>query len=826
MPALLQLGALFVVAWLPGMALYRAPLGGRERRAALEAEERWFWQIVLSLTVSLSVTLLLAALGRYTFERLLAGDVLVAVVAGAAARFGPGRTPAMKRPGAGALIPVALILLALVRFFPPAEYVIGGKDPGTYMNEGIQIAQRGSLVTIDEVIASVPPPARDLFFPSHENRYYYSLRFMGFFIEDPDSGAVVGQFPHLFPASIAIGYGIDGLTGARRTVGFWAALGLLAVYFAGVRIAGRAAATAAAALLGLHVLQVWYARYPSSEIVMQPLLFAAVLAADRALADDDGFFGLLAGVLLGLLIWLRFDVVLAIAAVAAAIAVAYPRRRTIPWALIVPLGLLSMLALAYLTKLMTGYSAYPLGVTRDWAIVPLLAGAASVVALLWIARAPSRTGRLERYLPVVLVAAGFAAAAYAWFLRDATGRTAIHDAAAFRTFTVYYLSPAGLIAALAGFAYVVVRRFWTAPATLLTICVFASFFFYKLRIVPEHFWMGRRFLPVILPGALLLVSAIAMASRGSASRARRIVGLGLGLGFLGLLGQHYARVAAPVRAHVEYAGIIPRLETLAATFGDRDLVVVESRDASDIHVLALPLAYIYARKVLVLANPVPDKTRFHEFLTWAGTRFDRVLFLGSGGTDLLSRQWSARSIASERFAVPEYETTPWHAFPRTVRQKEFDYGVYLLQPAEAVAASSFDLDVGIRDDLHVVRFHAKEESEGRWIRWTRGTSYVSITPVPAAGRLLTLWMGDGGRPPAAGPARVSVYLEEQQIGSVTVTTGIHPYEFAIPPELAAKAAAADPARLRLVSSLWSPHEVLGTGDDRQLGVMVDRVQVR
>jgi hypothetical protein len=87
-------------------------------------------------------------------------------------------------------------------------------------------------------------------------------------------------------------------------------------------------------------------------------------------------------------------------------------------------------------------------------------------------------------------------------------------------------------------------------------------------------------------------------------------------------------------------------------------------------------------------------------------------------------------------------------------------------------------------------------------------------------------MGDGGRPPAAGPARVSVYLEEQQIGSVTVTTGIHPYEFAIPPELAAKAAAADPARLRLVSSLWSPHEVLGTGDDRQLGVMVDRVQVR
>ena len=31
------------------------------------------------------------------------------------------------------------------RFFPPSEYIIGGKDPGVYLNEGVQIAQRGAL---------------------------------------------------------------------------------------------------------------------------------------------------------------------------------------------------------------------------------------------------------------------------------------------------------------------------------------------------------------------------------------------------------------------------------------------------------------------------------------------------------------------------------------------------------------------------------------------------------------------------------------------------------------------------------------------------------
>ena len=39
---------------------------------------------------------------------------------------------------------------------------------------------------------------------------------MGFFVTDPASGTVVGQFPHLYPAAIAIGYGLDGLTGARH----------------------------------------------------------------------------------------------------------------------------------------------------------------------------------------------------------------------------------------------------------------------------------------------------------------------------------------------------------------------------------------------------------------------------------------------------------------------------------------------------------------------------------------------------------------------------------------------------------------------------------
>jgi hypothetical protein len=301
----------------------------------------------------------------------------------------------------------------------------------------------------------------------------------------------------------------------------------------------------------------------------------------------------------------------------------------------------------------------------------------------------------------------------------------------------------------------------------------------------------------------------------------------VGVVFLGLLAAHYARNSRPLLDHVEYAGLIPQLEALAGRINDDDLVVAEGRDAgSDVHVMALPLAYIYARNVLVLYSARPDKAVFAEFLEWAWTRYARVLFIGGGGTDLLSHRYGVESLASERFQVPEYETTPWNVYPRVIRRKEFDFGLYTFT-SPSQNQPWFDLDVGVQDDLHVLRFHAKEQSDGRTFRWTQTTSYIAVTAIPSTSRTITLWMNNGGRPAAAPAADVAVSLHGEVVGTVRVTDAFAPHELTIPPGLAARAAAfGDPVELKLVTVTWNPHEVLGTPDDRQLGVMVDRVTVR
>ena len=133
-----------IIGWLPGAAIFRLPWLDRGRRAALDAEERTFWAIVVSLALSLSVVLALASVHRYTFRRLILADIGVAIVSVLLTRGHVRFGAAARRVSWTALVPVLLVVLAGWRFFPPSEYIIGGKDPGVYMNEGMQIAQRGS----------------------------------------------------------------------------------------------------------------------------------------------------------------------------------------------------------------------------------------------------------------------------------------------------------------------------------------------------------------------------------------------------------------------------------------------------------------------------------------------------------------------------------------------------------------------------------------------------------------------------------------------------------------------------------------------------------
>jgi hypothetical protein len=824
--------AFALVAWLPGALVFRLPVLDPRGRAALPAEERLLWAVVLSSGLSVMLTLALAVFGWYRFERLLLIEAGIVVALAIACRGRLRLGPDAPKPGVGALIPIAIVAGALWLYGPPAEYVLGGKDPGGYVNEGVQIAQRGALLAPDPVIASVPAEFRELVIPSHNTPSYYSSRFMGFYVIDPDAGTILGQFPHFLPASIAIGYGLDGLTGVRRVTHYWTLLGLVSVYILGARLFGRTVAATGTVLLAINVIEVWFSGYPNAEVVAQTLLFAAMLAWSRAQVDGLAFFGVVAASLLGMLLFLRVDMVIAVAGFVAAAAIG--RMAGLPAVVGFFPALVVWLSAAglYLLGLMKPYMWIPIIWLKFLPAWQLGLGAVSAIAVLIVVFAGARLPAVRRLLPwvwKVLAVAAVALVVYAYFFRVAAGRLAEHDAIALRSFT-WYVMPLGLFTALVGYV-AALRRFAARDSVfLLTVSLYATFVFYKIRIVPVHYWMTRRFLPIILPGAMLLAAFAAFGrwredDRGWRYRLRAAAGVVV----IGMLAVQFWRQSMPLFGHVEYAGVIPRLEKLAQTFGDRDLVIVESRDASDVHVLALPLAYIYARNVLLLPNRRPDAATMERFIAWARKQYAAVYFVGGGGTELLTRAIAVQPISTEVFQVPEWSSA-WNALPDGDRRKEFDFSVYRFidPPVAPAGGGAVALDVGVNDDVNVLRFHAKERhANGTTFRWSRDVSYINLQGVTAGDHTITLVMDDGRRPPQVPPASVEVSMNDQVLGRVTVGPDFKPYVLPIPPALAAAAGSSGtPVRVKLVTNVWRPKAVLGVPDDRDLGVMVDRVDVR
>ena len=183
-------------------------------------------------------------------------------------------------------------------------------------------------------------------------------------------------------------------------------------------------------------------------------------------------------------------------------------------------------------------------------------------------------------------------------------------------------------------------------------------------------------------------------------------------------------------------------------------------------------------------------------------------------------------LSADQFSVPEYESAH-NAYPREVRYKRFDVLLNELQP-RLTPLDGLDLDVGGEDALFLSRFFPQEQLGGTStsFRWSRDLSIVSALGVSPEHRTLTVWMSNGGRPEQAGPARVTVTLDDRPLGEVTVNGSFEPYRFEVPLDLATEIASSQsPGALRLRSEIWIPAEILGGGDVRRLGVMIDRITI-
>ena len=590
------------------------------------------------------LALILAEIGRFSISAL--GLVwVVTVLALVSVRFSSrrraGNWPHLVLDRRECAVLVVWALAASWLFFRPHEFVIGGADAGVYVNLGANIAREGSILIQDETVAGLDPalvPALLRAMPPGEAAPYYLLP--GFYITGAPSGLVTPQFYPLHPVWQAIGYALGGVRVALLLTPLWAWLGCLAVYMTVRRLWGRKIGLLALAGLTMTALQVWFARYPTSEMLTQYLLWTAMWTW-IAWADGRqprGLWAALSGVALGQVLLTRIDsyVLLLLPLLAGLWLLGTRRGRRADFWLFGCVALLTVHSLAHGMLESAPYFfqqfRYGSGVVARSRALPLglalLAGAGLAVMVTWALRPGWRHRsivlalRLRQWLVIAAAVLLALLALYAYFLRPYLGQATVSaywygggqifqwDHENFVRLG-WYLGPLGLALSVAGACWILVKECNRRTVFLLGAGLFFSLFYlWRIQANPHQVYAMRRYVPIVLP--FFVVSAAFLLGRLLTARRTWVRWLSAGLTLIWMLG--ILSSACGFVSQVDYRGVIAQLDRLNTDLVPRSVLIfndVAPVGAGDM--VGTPLRFLYGHDVFTVRDPKAlDPGRFAQ----------------------------------------------------------------------------------------------------------------------------------------------------------------------------------------------------------------------
>ncbi|MEZ4517900.1 MAG: hypothetical protein R3C44_14145 [Chloroflexota bacterium] len=284
----------------------------------------------------------------------------------------------------------------------------------------------------------------------------------------------------------------------------------------------------ALALLGLSLtaIQVWFARYPTTEMLTQYLLWAGIFALGMWLAGDGpaDLWALLAGVGLGQVFLVRVDMLVLLPIIGLMVLVlliggrkVLADRSSLLWFL-VPFGGLVLHSFIHAWLQSRPYFVIHSGLGLrllqvNW-VIPVVAIVTGLVGLwlLWRYGAVlgQSIGRYRRYALFALIGVTLVFAVYGWFVRPVLGETIIR-ADSYSELAIpltdhenwvrlgWYLSPLGIWLGVAGIC-VLIWQMNRRVATMLAIgSLFAVLYLWNLRANPHQIYAMRRYVPAVVP---------------------------------------------------------------------------------------------------------------------------------------------------------------------------------------------------------------------------------------------------------------------------------------------------------------------------------------
>jgi hypothetical protein len=379
-------------------------------------------------------------------------------------------------------------------------------------------------------------------------------------------------------------------------------------------------------LLGGVILQNWFARYPTAEVLTQAYLFAGLYALSRVLWQygPPRSWGFLAGLWLGLIFLTRIDMILVMAVLLLLVIGLVAARR---WSKGLTVFVVTFGVLGFQSVLHAVFFAWPYTYNTYQGTISTLLGrhwpiwlGASLATLglifagmRWISQLRGEgQAKLMRGLRIVLITLVVGTAIYAYFVRPMvelapTGFYWYGDSPITLTNREnlvrlgWYATPLGLAVALAGLCLMIWRGRSLATQTFIAIGLLSTVV-YVINILnnPHHIYAMRRYVPVVIP-AMMIWGAYGLAalSRARWRGAQLVAGLVLLAWLGGMLWQ--SRV---IWRQVDYAGATAALAQLDRELAPGAIVLFDDQSPVGVgDVIGTPLRFIFDHPVFVLRDP-------------------------------------------------------------------------------------------------------------------------------------------------------------------------------------------------------------------------------
>ena len=630
------------------------------------------------------------------------------------------------------------------------------------------------------------------------------------------------QFGHLYPTWLAQAYALGGVDALLRVNAVLAVIAALAFFHLARRWTPPSIAVLATLVLAYNASQVWVARNTLTETMTQFFIWCAfALLLRRAPASRAHL--LWGGAFVGMAAVVRIDALVMVPLFIGGWALAATRQSSAP--LHRPSMLFLATALPISAVAIACYAVLTTPYFNDLGSQLRLIGyagvaAAAVYVLTFIPGVRAMVGRLMGATPFLAAAAvgTLALAAFGYFIRpnleplqlmELPGHpldgTRSHVEDAMRNLGAYLGPPTVWLAIFGwvGMMIVAIRRRPLWLPVLVVIGGFSALYFWNPSIFPDHFWAIRRFVPLVIPAAVLLVSWAGWRLLLRFPRVIRPVLLTLAA--LALAAQTW-RAGTPLFFVAERDGSHDVIEAVVSRTPDEGMPIGVFT-ADGMRGYGTPLALVFDRHIPAVDAWRPEGRAEILDRLEAATPSAPVTVFTNLPDDIAVLEGDDLASASTAYEVVVATTEP---VPSQTRRSTLRFVSRAVTGVNTLGVTLGGRRTWITDDSG---FHGEEPMAPGVARWTTESAEVRIPVLGGTAHRVRLDLVAA----APGGSQLTVLANGEQIGEIEVPEDGWSGELALPEPV-------DPGtdlELELLSSTFTPSELIdGSTDERELGVML------